>query len=71
MITLVLWRHPTIGDIQEPACDGHLAEIRSALFTLGIGCLATDQHQEFTCLRCQASPGNIPRTLLRQWFSRP
>lgn len=69
-LMLLSWVHPNIGRIEEPVCPDHLNQVMGALQTLGVGCTATEQHHHFTCLRCQASPGNIPRTLLRQWFGK-
>lgn len=72
------WTHPNIGEISEIVCPGHLADVREALFVLGIGCVASDGSvlsNEYAgpgelpvCLRCQAHPAMLPRELLRQWF---
>lgn len=67
-LTLLSWKHPAIGEIEEVVCPRHSAEVRAALRVLGIGSMGTDQHDEMVCLRCQAHPAELPRELLRQWF---
>lgn len=75
------WTHPNLGEIDEVVCRGHYADVRAALFVLGIGCLGSDGSVDLAgfegpgeipvCLRCQAHPAKQPRELLRQWFGSP
>lgn len=80
-LTRLHWKHPNVGEIDEVTCPAHNAEVRAALFVLGIGCLGSDGSVRLAgyegpgeipvCLRCQAHPAKLPRELLRQWFGSP
>lgn len=50
--TVLSWKHPNKGEQEEQLCAEHLAAVREALTTLGIGCGAWPAQDGEPCGRC-------------------
>lgn len=67
MMIHLRWRHPNVGEIHEDLCPTHDSEVRSALWTLGIGCTGEVIHTVRVCTRCvMDNLGERPSVALRE-----
>lgn len=51
---MLSWKHPNpkVGEQEEPLCGEHLATVREALSTLGMGCIGWTPDEPTPCGRC-------------------
>lgn len=62
--TTLEWRHSYHGEVVEPLCDLHVAEVRAALKMLGIGHAGCPTDPPASCYRC------VDKREPRDWIDR-